>query len=668
MNNILPDDEIRLSDVIELNILKDFLKAFTESTGMAAIVVDKNGPVTEPFNFTELCLNYIKNSPEGYKRCNQCDISFGMSAAKSCKPVIYSCHSGLTTFAVPITVKGQHLASILGGQVLISEPDENRFRQLARELELNEDEYIAALRKIPIIPYEKVEAAANVLFLAANSISKIAYKNNELIKRSKKAAIYKSILESIRSSLDINEIKKNIVTEVGKHLGAYRCFLLSLDINNKFLKLDENSIYELTSDAPSLNGIDPEDGVASVFLNELKLQKEVTVLNLNEFVKINHLQNSTFNEYIKNFRMEKVICMPLTYSGNYLGTLVIYYDTDKDCFTEDVTDFLKAISTQTSLALHQNRQYLLQRRAAQREALLRRIADGIKNNIDIQKTFNFVSSEIARFFNVPHVLVVKFSYVDLSNDYGIKCDYSTNPDLKILDLDNKDRDTELFWEEHLLKNNDVYAINKISSSFTPDYFKDSYSKIGVESILSAAIQDEKNTWGRITLLDYSNDRLWTDDDCILLSSIANQLYSFIQHADLYSTIIKQSERENAILNNLPFMAWLKDEKSRFLAINDTFINTCNLQNIDVYGKTDFNIFPPEIAKKYIDDDLKVMKTAKKLYFKEKIYTKDGIRWFETYKSPVFNHEKKVVGTTGFSIDITQREEIECVNRIDIDVK
>ena len=61
---------------------------------------------------------------------------------------------------------------------------------------------------------------------------KLKYKNSYL---------FKSVVETVRSSLDISLIKKEIVEVVGKSLSADRCFIVEYDEqNDKFLLVDRD--------------------------------------------------------------------------------------------------------------------------------------------------------------------------------------------------------------------------------------------------------------------------------------------------------------------------------------------------------------------------------------------------------------------------------------------
>lgn len=168
-------ENITLLDVIDRRTLQSLQDAFAAATGMAALATDENGPVTEGSNFTDFCMKLTRESRVGAERCNQCDLRGGEEASRTGRPSVYYCTSGLMDFAAPVIVNGKHIGSLIGGQVLPEEPDEEKFRKIAGELGVDPDQYIAALRKVKVVPKKQIEAAADLLWQMANALSEVGY-------------------------------------------------------------------------------------------------------------------------------------------------------------------------------------------------------------------------------------------------------------------------------------------------------------------------------------------------------------------------------------------------------------------------------------------------------------------------------------------------------------
>jgi two-component system cell cycle sensor histidine kinase/response regulator CckA len=116
---------------------------------------------------------------------------------------------------------------------------------------------------------------------------------------------------------------------------------------------------------------------------------------------------------------------------------------------------------------------------------------------------------------------------------------------------------------------------------------------------------------------------------------------------------------SAIIENQPGLVWLKDVDGRYLAINHEFARTCGRKwPENIVGLTDVDVWPREFADKYRADDAKVIKSGKSIIVEEPVLDKGETKWFETFKTPVFDRQGTIIGTTGYAHDITERKRME----------
>ncbi len=156
-----------LREFMDMKKLQKIQDDFSNATGLAAIAVGKDGEyLTEGSNFTEFCMKYTRGSAEGNRRCIKCD--------NECKGT-YFCHAGLMDFSVDIIVNGERMGAVIGGQVLPNEPDEEKFRQTAKELGIEPDSYIQALRKVPVSTEKKIRASAELLGVIVNQLVNLEF-------------------------------------------------------------------------------------------------------------------------------------------------------------------------------------------------------------------------------------------------------------------------------------------------------------------------------------------------------------------------------------------------------------------------------------------------------------------------------------------------------------
>lgn len=126
--------------------------------------------------------------------------------------------------------------------------------------------------------------------------------------------------------------------------------------------------------------------------------------------------------------------------------------------------------------------------------------------------------------------------------------------------------------------------------------------------------------------------------------------------------VRRLERQQkAILDNLPDMAWLKDEESNYIIVNEALARTSGMTAAGMVGRSDLEFWPEDIARMYRADDREVMESRLTKRIEEPFVGRDGKRsWIETIKSPIFNDAGKVIGTVGTARDITVRHEAEAM--------
>ncbi|UCF44018.1 MAG: PAS domain S-box protein [Planctomycetota bacterium] len=118
-------------------------------------------------------------------------------------------------------------------------------------------------------------------------------------------------------------------------------------------------------------------------------------------------------------------------------------------------------------------------------------------------------------------------------------------------------------------------------------------------------------------------------------------------------------QQSAILDTIPDIAWLKDEESRYIAANEPFGESCGVKPEDLVGKTDFDLWPETLAKKYRNDDREVMKSRQRKRMVEPLEDSGGKRiWVETIKTPIYNEHGQVVGTSGIARDVTENKRVQ----------
>ena len=105
-----------------------------------------------------------------------------------------------------------------------------------------------------------------------------------------------------------------------------------------------------------------------------------------------------------------------------------------------------------------------------------------------------------------------------------------------------------------------------------------------------------------------------------------------------------------IFENIPGVSFfIKDTNHRLLHINKRFLPRLGVAtNDELYGKTDFDLFPPRLAEHFRKDDRTVIDTRQPmLNILELVFNSQGLPdWYLTNKYPLLNSDGNVVGVIG----------------------
>ncbi len=142
------------------------------SVGLAIIATDYTGtPITQHSLCTQFC-GLVRDHPYYKTLCERCDSRGGLEAARTRTPYIYTCHSGIVDFAIPIIYNNAYLGAIMAGQVMLDD-DKNTsgLEQIYTDnsiAPLKSGIYYDAYLSLPKMKLEKIVSISNMLFSVCN--------------------------------------------------------------------------------------------------------------------------------------------------------------------------------------------------------------------------------------------------------------------------------------------------------------------------------------------------------------------------------------------------------------------------------------------------------------------------------------------------------------------
>jgi len=155
---------------------------------------------------------------------------------------------------------------------------------------------------------------------------------------------------------------------------------------------------------------------------------------------------------------------------------------------------------------------------------------------------------------------------------------------------------------------------------------------------------------------------------ITASYINSDKYKYIEgiiediskHKEMEEKLFQEMDFLQNLLDNIPDAIYFKDRYNRIIKVNKFYLQGIGLKSEDIIGKTDFDFFPYEQAKKMFDDDNYVLKTGKPIVGKiERTLLRNGT-WNQviTTKIPLYDRKGNIIGTMGITRDMTNYANLE----------
>ena len=144
---------------------------------------------------------------------------------------------------------------------------------------------------------------------------------------------------------------------------------------------------------------------------------------------------------------------------------------------------------------------------------------------------------------------------------------------------------------------------------------------------------------------------WTDNDLPGICIIATDVTSRRQSEQLLAALRAEY---HSLTDQLPFSYSCKDSDSRRTYVNRYYCEQHGVTPEQVLGKSDYDLFPTELANKFATDDRRVLEQGEVLHDIEEFTGLNGAkRIIDRVKSPIRHEDGRIVGVQVLSWDVTE---------------
>jgi PAS domain S-box-containing protein len=369
--------------------------------------------------------------------------------------------------------------------------------------------------------------------------------------------------------------------------------------------------------------------------------------------------------YIESGRQAAIwLGVPLTADGRTFGAMAVQDYHNERAYGDEEKQILTFVAAQTAVAIVRKRteQALRERteRAMRHRSVLLTLAQMDKS--DLPSALEQICLLSSATFAAARV-----SYWSVAPDGGaITCELLYDRQAgRVVSEAKGTRLTEeqcpayfaaLSSHEPIIAN-DAQA-HPSTCELTPNYLV----PLGITSMLDAPVWLEGKVVGVLCHEHVGPRREWLQEEIDFSASLATMVSLSIEAAQRSRSeaALRQRHREVVtLLDSLPGYAFFKDAQFRYVMANQNFCQAVRMNNENILGKNDFELFPRELAEKYRADDEALLASGRTLVVGEEIMLEPGRSFYvQTTKVPVHNEQGQVVGLLGLGFDVTDRKKAE----------
>ncbi len=134
-----------------------------------------------------------------------------------------------------------------------------------------------------------------------------------------------------------------------------------------------------------------------------------------------------------------------------------------------------------------------------------------------------------------------------------------------------------------------------------------------------------------------------------------------ENRQIQEKLVQEKALLDSMLHIIPDYIHFKDLNCKFLRISESLAGFLNVSSSgEVIGKSDFDLYPGKDAKKYFEEEQKIINEKKGFIDKINENTDDNGNsfWTSVTKLPMYDETGKCIGTFGISKDITLIKKLE----------
>jgi signal transduction histidine kinase len=270
---------LELADLLDVPAVQALAREVYHLTQIPFFVLDLQGKILIGEGWQDICGKFHRANPGACENCKQSDRELSTGVASGAFK-IYKCKNNMWDVVTPIMLGDWHIGNLFSGQFFFSDEtvDEDLFAQQARKYGFDEQPYLDALRRVPRVRREDVQAAMSFYGNLAKLLLQLGHSGVKLARTMNETNQINSQLEESVKELEAfaYSVSHDLRAPL-RHLDGY----LTLLSKRSYSMLDEQAKHyvDSTLEASQRMGVLIDDLLQFSRLGRAEMQKVTVDLN-----------------------------------------------------------------------------------------------------------------------------------------------------------------------------------------------------------------------------------------------------------------------------------------------------------------------------------------------------------------------------------------------------
>jgi PAS domain S-box-containing protein len=380
----------------------------------------------------------------------------------------------------------------------------------------------------------------------------------QLHQQAERVAVTNRISQAVRRTLDVSEVFQTAVRELGRYLVVDRCSLYMKD--EKVGRVHNAAEFHVPDVEPAGSDFD---------LPRLKaLEEAMKKLGVMAFDDVANDERSRhlYGTVVKN-DVKSIMYVGVSVGNELLGAFALSTTNDFRHWSEADIEVAKSAADQTGIAIRQARLYQRAEATSMREALVNKVSVAIRASLSLNEVLDTASRELGQALAASRVQVRLYDESGLSP--SAHREYLANGYRGSNDKDdeyaNALRAFLLKFEKPLIVDNaEKYSCDSAEFLGSLRSFAETS---GVQSQIAYPLTVNDRFRGIISIYQTNRVRRWTEDEALLVESVAAQLATAIAQAELFEMVAQAKKQWESTFDAMSDGIFIFDGEGRLVRVN-----------------------------------------------------------------------------------------------------